>query len=669
MKNPQESVIIVDGYSTGIFYPSLLKEKGLSVIHVRTTPDSLNAPITAIANKSIKKTASYYSAFLDGTQPLEQLCEQLRAYHPKAVIPGCETGVELSDQLAHQLNLPGNDLAFSHARRDKFKMYEACSKAGVHVLDYGEFDSLERLQTWVKKINKFPIVIKPARSTGADGLHFCHTLEEVSQAFENVIHSTNIFGESNQAVIAQEYASGYEIVVNTVSCNGWHRISDLWRYTKKETNDGHSVYDGAEIVNDFGAQTDAILQYARSVLDALHISLGPAHTEIMVTENGPVLIECGARVMGGGFPQEIIRSCLGYTQIELSLDAYLSPEDFKKKWDFPYVLHRYALNKLFSSDRGGLLEAIPAATILAGLPSVKGGDFIDCIENAKVERTVDMFSSPAQIFLCHENREVLLEDFHLLQRLEKEAQNFLFEMAAKEQGRNPEWFLEVPDDLWLKSEDVGQTDADTIWKALALEEGIEILDCPCGDARVGMHLAERGIKLTSMDVNPRFIEKAQERFETNGLTGEFINGDMRDLRFNNQFDAIVNWFNSFGYFDIETDYYVLKLFHKSLRPGGLLLLEAPNRTDIIKNTRKIKQQNGHELERHWDELTERLYAPAEIDLNGQKTNVVVGIRMYSKAQYELLFRIAGFVLVNIYDENLNEFTDEAQRIIFVVKKV
>src|SRR6056297_129318 len=513
MKNPQESVIIVDGYSTGIFYPPLLKEKGLSVIHVRTTPDPLNAPITAIANKSIKKTASYYSAFLDGTQPLEQLCEQLRAYHPKAVIPGCETGVELSDQLAHQLNLPGNDLAFSHARRDKFKMYEACSKAGVHVLDYGEFDSLERLQTWVKTINKFPIVIKPARSTGADGLHFCNNPEEVSQAFENVIHSTNIFGESNQAVIAQEYASGYEIVVNTVSCNGWHRISDFWKYTKSETADGHSVYDGVEIVEDFGKETDAVLHYARSVLDALHISVGAAHIEIMVTTNGPVLIECGARPMGGSFPQEIMQTCLGYTQLEMSLDSYLSPENFRKKWDYPYSLQSYALFKFFSSMRKGALEAIPGATLLAGLPSVKGGDFIACIENAQVERTIDLLTSPAQIYLCHKDRDIVLEDFHLIQSLEKEAQNLLFEMASQDQERNPEWFLELPDDLWLKPEEMCKADADKIWHALELRKGMEILDCPCGDARVGLHLAKRGIKLTGIDVNPRFIEKARQRFD------------------------------------------------------------------------------------------------------------------------------------------------------------
>jgi biotin carboxylase len=96
MNCPQNSVIIVDGYSTGIFYPQLLKKRGVSIIHVRSTSDSLKAPITDIADKSIKKSASFYSAFIDGTQTIEQICAQLHPAIPKAVIPGCETGVCLS---------------------------------------------------------------------------------------------------------------------------------------------------------------------------------------------------------------------------------------------------------------------------------------------------------------------------------------------------------------------------------------------------------------------------------------------------------------------------------------------------------------------------------------------------------------------------------------------
>ena len=245
-------VVIVDGYSTGVFYMPLLRELGIEVIHVRSTPVSLNAHITDIANAALKKNATYFTALVDGARPFEEIVEEVSAYKPVAVIPGCETGVELADQLAHFWGLPGNDLAFSRARRDKFAMYEAVSKAGLRHLDYGRFAASPPLVSWVKQKNRFPVVIKPARSAGADGLHICRSLDEVEQAFEKLTGMNTIFGEPNTSVIAQEFADGYEVVVNTVSCKSWHRVTDLWRYSKTITADGRSVYDGAELVPDFG---------------------------------------------------------------------------------------------------------------------------------------------------------------------------------------------------------------------------------------------------------------------------------------------------------------------------------------------------------------------------------------------------------------------------------
>lgn len=45
---------------------------------------------------------------------------------------------------------------------------------------------------------------------------------------------------------------------------------------------------------------------------------------------------------------------------------------------------------------------------------------------------------------------------------------------------------------------------------------------------------------------------------------------MRELDDKNTFDAIVNWFNSFGYFGTEDNFQVLLRFAAALRPGGRL---------------------------------------------------------------------------------------------------
>jgi hypothetical protein len=52
------------------------------------------------------------------------------------------------------------------------------------------------------------------------------------------------------------------------------------------------------------------------VLNALEFSTGASHAEIMDTDEGPCLIEIGARCHGGGGSwMPLARACIGYTQV------------------------------------------------------------------------------------------------------------------------------------------------------------------------------------------------------------------------------------------------------------------------------------------------------------------------------------------------------------------
>lgn len=148
-------------------------------------------------------------------------------------------------------------------------------KSGIKGLRSWLGDDLEALLKWVGSIG-LPVVLKPHNSSGADGVHICSSKEDVKSAFNSLFGSRNILGEVITRVLAQEFASGEEVVVNTVSCAGRHVISDLWRYRKIITDDGRSVYDGAELVENFGEVTGRTLDYAFQVLDALNIKQGVA---------------------------------------------------------------------------------------------------------------------------------------------------------------------------------------------------------------------------------------------------------------------------------------------------------------------------------------------------------------------------------------------------------
>lgn len=661
-------VVIVDGYSTGAYYIDLLKAKGIPAVHVRSIPESENAAIVHMVDHALDATRNKYAALVDGTGPIDALVETLKDFAPAAVIVGCETGVELADMLATRLGLPGNDPILGEASRDKYLMHQAVAKAGSRSLKSWLGNDPAELVQWVKATG-LPVVVKPPRSSGADGVHVCTTVEETKNAFDSLLGSKSILGEPITQVLAQEFVEGDEVVVNTVSCKGCHMISDLWRYRKLITADGRSIYDGAELVQDFKEMTDETLAYAFSVLDALGIVQGPAHMEVMLTPTGPVLIECGARPMGASYPQELLRESLGYTQLELALESYLDPQTFSKRLEQPYRRFKHFLIKVLISTREGNLESVPGISLLASLPSVRSGNFISCLENDSIVRTIDLLSAPGSIFLCHEDENILKQDHAIIRELEEDAQNLLFALSPADiENVDPEWFKHVPDDQWLKTEDESRQDALKILRILEPVSGVKILDCPCGDARISVHLAGKGARVTGRDINPRFVEKASRRFEEKGLGGDFQIQDMRCLEYESEFDVVLNWFNSLGYFDVETDFDVLKRMTRALVPGGRLVLEAPNRANAVANTRAKIDAHGKEFEKQWDTTSERMYIALDTVTDSEKTTILASAYLYSLAQFRLLFRLAGLELQAVLNEHLEPFDETSMRMILIGKK-
>jgi biotin carboxylase/SAM-dependent methyltransferase len=663
--------LVVDGYSTGQFYPDALKAKGLRPVHVASGAEKNSPGLMEYVSHAAERLRADYDRLLHDWEDLEALTRRLAELEPAYVMAGCEIGVEMTDILAETLSLPGNGAALSPARRDKLLMHRTLASRGLPHLASLATEDRNAAMSFAEGLGSWPVVIKPLRSAATEGVRLCRTPKELRTAFEALVGSVTYFGERNTRALIQEYAVGREFAVNTVSRDGRHALSDLWEYRKIPTLGGAPLYDRTMLVRDLTGEHLAILDYARKVLDALGIRFGPAHVEVMLTEKGPVLIEIGARPMGGGFPPDLLKESLGHTQVEWAVDSYADPEAFAAHLAQPYRPMRSLWVKSLISTREGTIRSIPGITLATRLPSARRGNFLEALSTGRLPRTVDLVTNSAHVFLCHTDEDVVEADWRTLRELEVEAQNHLFELCPDDASleTDDDWFAMVPDEFWLRPEHQAPVDADVIWQGLALSPGEEVLDCPCGDGRVGIHLAARGARMTGVDVNPRFIARARERFASSGIAAVFRVGDMRELPDRNAFDAIVNWFNSFGYFGIEDDFEVLTRFAAALRPGGRLLIEAPNRQGILQNIRCEYDDKGKPVGTvRWDEVTERLVTRFMTPGPDGEREVRSGARMYSLAQYNLLFRIAGLQLARVHGEGLTDFGEQSKRMILVAVK-
>ncbi len=422
--------VIVDGLSSGAFLEPVFRARGIPCIHVLSHvefPDGMKSMIP----EDMNKPDSPYIRTLVFDGDWDAIIHALRDYMVIGVIAGNEFAVPYADTLSERMGLDSNGTSGSPARRNKYLMQCALRNAGVPTKRFLCTKNEEELLAWVSSEGIRELVIKPMNSAGTEGVRFCISEDEMLEAFRALKGTINCIGEVNTEVLAEERLIGTEYGVNTVSWDGKHRLAELWQYRKVRVEGAGNVYDCTRLHDWPDEKLMPLIRYAFRVLDALGIRYGPAHTEIILTETGPLLVESGARVMGGTIPPELIRQCAGQCQVDMVVSAYSNPQKFLDEIDTPYHLHHHMMRKhLIAGNEGVPVGEISAIDRLAGLRSCVRGDFVHLLDDWYVHRTVDMDTSPAKVFLLHNDPKVILEDYRAIRDLEINHESELFSVGS-----------------------------------------------------------------------------------------------------------------------------------------------------------------------------------------------------------------------------------------------
>jgi 2-polyprenyl-3-methyl-5-hydroxy-6-metoxy-1,4-benzoquinol methylase len=75
--------------------------------------------------------------------------------------------------------------------------------------------------------------------------------------------------------------------------------------------------------------------------------------------------------------------------------------------------------------------------------------------------------------------------------------------------------------------------------ALGLEAGVRVLDVGCGPGRHALALARRGIDVIGVDVSEDFVALARDAATAEELPARFEVGDVRDLAYHAEYDAVI----------------------------------------------------------------------------------------------------------------------------------
>lgn len=239
-----------------------------------------------------------------------------------------------------------------------------------------------------------------------------------------------------------------------------------------------------------------------------------------------------------------------------------------------------------------------------------------------------------------------------------------------------EWFAEWFDSpyyhvLYKKHDDQdAQKALDILLSALHLHAGARVLDLACGKGRHARYLAEKGYDVTGLDISMQSIQFASA-FEHDRLA--FYQHDMR-LPFRiNYFDAVVNFFTSFGYFDNDADHKKsLVNIAKELKPNGLLLLDYFNsdwvRAHIIPAETKEIDGIQFRMTKWVDE--NHVFKKVEFETGGQSYAFQERVRLFTLDDFRNLLEASGLHIKEVYGGYQLENYDpvQSQRLIIIAHK-
>jgi SAM-dependent methyltransferase len=224
--------------------------------------------------------------------------------------------------------------------------------------------------------------------------------------------------------------------------------------------------------------------------------------------------------------------------------------------------------------------------------------------------------------------------------------------------------------------EVAPEQVDAALALLAIDPGAAILDLCCGVGRHSLAMAQRGYRVTGVDRTAAYLRTARQEAATQGLEIELVQADMRDFVRPEAFDAAINLFSSFGYFeDPVDDLKVAENLFRSLKPGGRLVMEMMGKEVLARifTPRDWQETPGgtillqdRRVARDWSWMDSRWIV---IQADGKRSEFAVSHRIYDGAGLRGLLLEAGFQPVDLFGSLDGEAYDtQARRLVAVAHK-
>lgn len=211
---------------------------------------------------------------------------------------------------------------------------------------------------------------------------------------------------------------------------------------------------------------------------------------------------------------------------------------------------------------------------------------------------------------------------------------------------------------------------DNLINYLNLPQKATVLDLACGKGRHSIYLAQKNLAVTGVDLSPESINYAKQ-FEKENL--QFETHDMRQPIEFGSFDAILNLFTSFGYFDTEAEH--LQTLH-SMKNGrkksdDIIVIDFFNAYKVIQNLVLEETKTLNNITFHLKRWVENgaIIKDIQFEDAGEQFQFQERVHAFSLEKFQQLFDEVGLKILQTFGGyDLSPFVKEkSNRLIMILQ--
>jgi SAM-dependent methyltransferase len=205
---------------------------------------------------------------------------------------------------------------------------------------------------------------------------------------------------------------------------------------------------------------------------------------------------------------------------------------------------------------------------------------------------------------------------------------------------------------WKVSDEQIKREVTFVEESLGVAPGGVVLDLGCGSGQHAVELASRGYGVVGYDLSLYQLALAADVAQERSQKINFLQGDMREMAFEEMFDGIFCWNTSFGYFEEDKNFSGAEGAFRALRPGGMFLVDVVNRDFVAAHTPSSVWFEGDSCvcmdDAVIDYFTSRLRVKRSVILDdGRTRECTYSVRLYSFHELGKLLHEVGFRVTEV----------------------